>query len=165
VTNEVPDFTLSQLCWLLDCTKPRITQLEEADIVAKTARDKYAAASVRNFVRFQRKDGGGSKQMQDAKLEALTQKIAMSKMDLDERRSKLWPAEAVTFTWRDIFVLLRQHLLSLPSKLAPRLLNKTQAAEVETILRAHIYEALENLPEKVEIRKATKKELANDKGY
>jgi hypothetical protein len=94
VTTEVPDFTLAQLCWLLDVQKPRIGQLEEADIVVKTARDKYAAASVRNFVRFQRKDGGGSQKMQDAKLEALSQKIAMNKIDLDERQGKLVPVDA-----------------------------------------------------------------------
>jgi energy-converting hydrogenase A subunit M len=42
VTTEVPDFSLSQLCWLLDITKPRVGQLEEADIVVKAGRDRYA---------------------------------------------------------------------------------------------------------------------------
>jgi len=45
-------------------------------------------------------------------------------------------------------------LLAMPTKLAPRLLGKKNAAEVETILRAEVYEACEDLSDNVEIRKS-----------
>jgi hypothetical protein len=152
MTVEVPDFTLAQLCWLLDLQKPRIGQLEEADIVVKTERDRYAAASVRNFVRFQRRDGGGSEKLQDAKLDLMTQKITMSKLDLDERRGKLVSIDHVYNTWGEIVRIVRQRFLALPTKLAPLLVGKHHAADTEHIVRCGVYEALEDLAENVDVR-------------
>ncbi len=146
MTKELPDFSLAQICWLLDITKPRIGQLEEADIVVKTGRDRYAAASIRNFVRFQRKEGGvGSKQMQDVKLEVLRLKANMGKLDLDEREGKLLPLNRTLDAFRAVAVVIKQKALAFPSKFASRLLMKRHAAEVEAILRAGVYEWLEGV--------------------
>lgn len=105
-----------------------------------------------SFIALQRRAGGGSEKLQDAKLDLLLQKITMGRLDLEERQGKLVPIEAVSATWRNVVVLVRARILNLPSKLAPRLLGKRHAAEVETIIRADVYEALEDLADNVEIR-------------
>jgi phage terminase Nu1 subunit (DNA packaging protein) len=82
------------------------------------------------------------------------ERATMARMQRQKLEGELMPVGVVRSSWLAIVQLVRAHFLSMPQKLAPRLLGKTSAAEVETILRAAVYENLEDLAENVEIRKA-----------
>jgi hypothetical protein len=138
-------------------TNARLTQLEQSGIIKRTKHGRYTTDSIPSFIEFQRRAGGGSEELQEARLDLLLQKITMGKLDLEERQGKLVPVEIVRQTWISIVAMVRGRFLSIPSKLAPRLLGKHNPSEVETILRAEVYDVLTDLAENVEIKVERKK--------
>jgi len=80
-------------------------------------------------------------------------KADLAQMQVSKLRGELVPIEQVFRTWTAVVVMVRARILAIPTKLAPRLLGKKHAGEVETIIRAEVYECLEDLAENVDVRK------------
>jgi phage terminase Nu1 subunit (DNA packaging protein) len=99
-----------------------------------------------------------------ARADLYQEKAEMARMQREKMQGKLLPVEAVTMTWRNIITHVRGSLLALPSKLAPRLLAKTNAAEVQDILRVGVYECLESLVE-TEIKHAPRANGGGDDAH
>lgn len=66
-------------------------------------------------------------------------------LDEDTKRGNLIPAEQVEQAWGDLVFAARARLLSIPTKAAPLVQSAENRAEVESILKATVYEALEEL--------------------
>jgi hypothetical protein len=160
-----PDLSTQELQYLLgDISRARLAQLEQAGVIKRTAHGRYATSSIPAFVKLQREAGAGPEALQDAKLDLLLQKVTMGKLDLEERQGKLVSIDEVREGWSAIVSMVRQRILALPSKLAPRLLGKHHAGEVESILRVGVYEALEDLSNPVTIKTNYGKIKGNGEG-
>ncbi len=68
-------------------------------------------------------------------------------MEVLARKNELLEASGVRKGWSKIILAARSRLLQIPGKLAPKLLGKTNAVDVQEILRAEIYSALTALSE------------------
>ena len=80
-----------------------------------------------------------------AKHEAI--KLQMSDMQLKLMQGKLHKSEDVEKVMTNMLASMRAKLLSLPSRVAPRVAETSDPTEVMTILQADIYDALHELSE------------------
>lgn len=80
-----------------------------------------------------------------AKHEAV--KLQMSEMQLKLMQGKLHRSEDVERVMTNMLASMRAKLLSLPSRVAPRVAETSDPTEVMTILQADIYDALRELAE------------------
>ena len=80
-----------------------------------------------------------------AKHEAI--KLQMSDMQLKLMQGKLHKSEDVEKVMTNMLASMRAKLLSLPSRVAPRVADTSDTTEVMTILQADIYDALHELSE------------------
>lgn len=80
-----------------------------------------------------------------AKHEAV--KLQMSEMQLKLMQGKLHRSEDVERVMTNMFASMRAKLLSLPSRVAPRVAETSDPTEVMTILQADIYDTLRELAE------------------
>lgn len=80
-----------------------------------------------------------------AKHEAV--KLQMSEMQLKLMQGKLHRSEDVERVMTNMFASMRAKLLSLPSRVAPRVAETSDPTEVMAILQADIYDALRELAE------------------
>lgn len=80
-----------------------------------------------------------------AKHEAV--KLQMSEMQLKLMQGKLHKSEDVERVMTNMLASMRAKLLSLPSRVAPRVAEASDPTEVMTILQADIYDALHELAE------------------
>jgi hypothetical protein len=152
--HDLPkDISITAICFLLGVNRQRVGQLEAAGVVERVAPGRYSIASVPRFIDMQRKAGGGSEAMQEAKLDLILQKITAGKLDIEEREGKLVPVDNALNAFSAVTAMVRQRILALPTKLAPRLLGKHHAGEIESILRVDIYEALEAIANDEDIRR------------
>jgi hypothetical protein len=145
-----PDLALAELRWMLgDLTRARISQLEKAGIVTRTERGRYSLDSVPRFLKLIKDAGSGPKELQDAKLELLVEKVLMARLERERMEGKFGDLDALDEKWKQAVSMTvsvtRAHLLAVPSKYAPRLIMKQTPAEVFVILNQGIREALENL--------------------
>jgi hypothetical protein len=137
--------SLNDLCWLLDLTKQRISQLEDDGVIERLDRNSYSLKSVPRYLKLLRQAGAGPEKLQDAKLELLLEKVHAAKTDREEREATLLPARDV-LNWNVKFcTVVKLHLMSLPSRLAPRLVNVRDTGKAETMLRSAITESLQEL--------------------
>lgn len=68
-------------------------------------------------------------------------------MENQRLRRELLPADEVTYAVTSAFAAVKSRIRAIPPKLAPRLLSKANAAEIEATLAAVIDEALQELAE------------------
>ncbi len=66
-------------------------------------------------------------------------------IEIDIMKENLIPADRVERAWQKLLATLRARLLTLPSRLAPRLVGINEASELERHIRTDVYEALEEL--------------------
>jgi phage terminase Nu1 subunit (DNA packaging protein) len=146
----VPSFTLRQLCFLFDCTPIAITNLAKAGIVVKLGRDRYAAASVPNYISKLRSRGAGT----DAWHEARTRKAVEQARKLEYERlvrdGEYAPRERFVNDLAKIGYAVKARLLLVPTKIGSLVRHKVgdaMAAELAALAKKLLYDALRELSE------------------
>lgn len=145
-------FSTNQLAELLGLTPRRIQQLAEEGVIVKASRGQYKAAnSIQNYIRYlQDKERAVSDDDIDYfKERALHEKAKREKAELElaVMKGELHRSEDVKFVMNDMIAAFRSKVLSLPSKLAPQLVGKTDMAVVQEYISRETYEALTELSE------------------
>jgi hypothetical protein len=92
--------------------------------------------------------------MEEEKLKKLIADRRLAELDLQKKRKDALDAESVFNVWEGILLTIRQKLLALPSKLAPRLVYVDEQAEIEQELEREVSEALIDLSKPVTYQNA-----------
>jgi phage terminase Nu1 subunit (DNA packaging protein) len=150
MTTALPKTVSSaDLATLLGITKRSINALAERGVLPRQADGQFALAeSLRAYVTHREDVVAAEDATSDygkARAELYQEKAEMARMQREKIQGKLLDADEVFKTWASLVTVMKQRLLNIPTKLAPRLLGKRHAAEIETLIRAEIYEALEAL--------------------
>ena len=142
---------------LLGLTTRRIQQLtsdgvlEKAlDVDGKGMKGKYNLAdTVQGYIKYLQRyhiEGGGvDGEIQNEKLLRLKSAREADEMKLAQLKGEMHYGSDVEQVMTDMLTSVRARLLSIPNRLAPRLLNKTNTALVQSILKESINEALVEL--------------------
>ena len=126
-------------------TTSHINGLARQGIIEKTERGMYTLASVGDYVRWLRRVQDGPRNWQDVRTEIGREKLALLKLDQQERERRVIPVGEVRQCWTTIARTIRDKILGLASRLAPRLTGIRTAVEVEAILRPELEQCLEEL--------------------
>jgi len=135
---------IKTLCSLLDLTPQRIQQLTAEGILVKVARGRYdLVKSVRGYISYLRDRASRAASGEDTSLS----RKRMVDADLAEIELKIRKAEIILVSDVDemqqrIAATVRTKLLGVPSKVAPLITPKMNAARIEAIVRTAIDDAL-----------------------
>lgn len=69
----------------------------------------------------------------------------LAELDLAIKEGRLVPAAAIEKAWGNIATALRIRLMAIPTSTAPRIVPKMTTAEIETVIREQIDEALASI--------------------
>jgi hypothetical protein len=146
-SNELPaTISLSTLRWILgDVTTEYCNQLERQGLLEKVSRGTYTTASIRSYVRATRERTLGPQAWNQARTELARERAASARLDRQERERRVIPVDEVRACWTEIARVIRDRVLGLARKVAPRLVGLKSASEVEAILYSECVEALEEL--------------------
>ena len=147
--------SIKDLAELFGYTTQRIDQLTAEGLVVKRSRGKYALwESIKGLIlhrdtkRKNQWDGGGGEDAGD--YEAHRARLTAAKADVAQigaaiAKGQAHDAGAVEAVWTDMLMNCRSKLLSLPSRLAPKLRKESDLAVVKDLLETAITEALTEL--------------------
>lgn len=131
-------YPIGTICKMLDLTDRRVQQLSKEGILPKTEKGKYdLVGCVRGYVHYLRDRSLGKDsdldgfQWRDRKLKAEALK---AEMELDEMRKVLVPVEKVENYLDKLFTAIKQHILGMPTKVAPMVLNEEGVEGIELVL-------------------------------
>lgn len=140
-------FTTHQIANILGLSPRRVQQLAEEGTLIRASKGKYLAAeSVQNFIRsLQTKEGKAEVDYFEERAKHEKAKREKAELHLSVMKGTLHRAEDVEWIMDDMIAAFRTKVLSLPSKLAPQLVGKTNQAEVLGLLTREASEALTEL--------------------
>jgi hypothetical protein len=146
-SKELPDtISLSTLRWILgDVTTEYCNQLERQGVLEKVSRGTYTTASIRSYVKAMRERTLGPQAWNQARTDLARERAASARLDRLERERRVIPVDEVRTSWTTIARVIRDRVLGLARKVAPKLVGIRTAAEVEAILYPECVEALEEL--------------------
>ncbi len=133
---------------VLTLTERRVQQLAAEGILPKPLRGQYDFIEcVRAYVLYQRKlieaiPQASETQLDGEKTRLTSARAGLAELDEAERRLQLIPAAQIEDFLTAIFSRIRQGILSLPSRLAPRAHDAKTIPEVERIILDGCQEAL-----------------------
>jgi hypothetical protein len=87
----------------------------------------------------------GPQAWNQARTELARERAASARLDRQERERRVIPVDEVRACWTGIARVIRDRVLGLARKVAPRLAGLKSAAELEAILYSECVEALEEL--------------------
>lgn len=120
-TGLPPDLTLTQICYLLAVTKPRISQLVDDGTIERVGRDRYSIASVPRFVRTQRERGAGPAAWNAARIALTREKARVARLERLRLEGKLVDLETVVQMINAHLQIARINLLGLGPRHAPEM--------------------------------------------
>jgi len=150
-SHAAPFFTAmwpaSDMAALLDLTPRALSLLAAKGIIPKARGGIYpAAATVRAYLVYLRERAN----VGDTSFTAQRTRLTRSRADIAEMEhsrllGELLPANEVLAARTAVYSAIKQRLLSIPSKCAPRLLMLRTANEAKRVLEPEIHEALEDI--------------------
>ena len=149
-----PTVDVSTLAKLFNLTAMRVQQLATDGVVVRSGRGKYELwPSIRNYIKSlqERKvNQWGSGSEQGGEYEGHRARLTKARADMAEVQAALLKgttheASAVEAVWFDMISNARAKLLSLPSKLAPRVHGEDNLAAIKTAIETAVTEALNEL--------------------
>jgi phage terminase Nu1 subunit (DNA packaging protein) len=132
---------------ILKITTRRVNQLADENVIFREQTGKFNLAdSCENFYSWKFKSDG---KIDFAREHALFEKAKREKaeLDLQQHKKELLLATDVEHLMAGMILTCKAKLLSIPSKVAPKLLKQTNPAIVVDLIQAEIYEALSELKE------------------
>jgi phage terminase Nu1 subunit (DNA packaging protein) len=130
---------------LLGCSRCQVDRLSEDGVVVREDGGFALGASVRNFVAHRERvaqGATGDSAWQKARTLKTEEQAAEARLRRLQKEGELVEASEVERTWLAIVGVLRNRLLTIPSRMAARLARVNTPTEVQTLLRDEIYEHL-----------------------
>jgi len=139
-------YPIDTICKMLDLTDRRVQQLAKQGVLPKTEKGKYdLVGCVRGYVHYLRDRALGKDsdldgyQWRDRKLKA---EALMAEMELNEMRESLIRVEKVENYLDKLFTAIKQHILAMPTKVAPMVLSEEALEGVELVLQGEAHDIL-----------------------
>ncbi len=141
---------------MLGIKQTTVRHLASSGVMVRVSSGRYKLRDcVHNYVmqlRIQAKTPGSTQsddkpELRDMQAKHEAVKLQMSEMQLKLMQGKLHKSEDVEQVMTNMLASMRAKLLSLPSRVAPRIADASDPTEVMTILQADIYDALHELAE------------------
>lgn len=145
-----PTVPVATLAKLFNLTERRIQQMARDGVIPKPEKGKYdLIGCVRSYIKYlQERAAGRDIEPQDAYAErARLIKAQADKTELEVKsmNGELIPSEQAELLWAGLVAAFRARMLSLPVRCAQRVMNFRTYPEVESCLREHVHEALNEL--------------------
>lgn len=154
-TGSIEGLTVSAtvLGELLSVTDRRVRQLAEEGIFKRVSKGRYLLPdSIKTYINMLKMENdiaasGGSNNLDLETEKAIHERIKrqQSEIKLALMRGEVHKSEDVEEVMTDMLASFRSKMMSLPSKLAPLLLNKSEATTVREVLTREILEVLMEL--------------------
>lgn len=154
-TGSIEGLTVSAtvLGELLSVTDRRVRQLAEEGIFKRVSKGRYLLPdSIKTYINMLKMENdiaasGGSNNLDLETEKAIHERIKrqQSEIKLALMRGEVHKSEDVEEVMTDMLASFRSKMMSLPSKLAPLLLNKSEATAVREVLTREILEVLMEL--------------------
>lgn len=153
IKREIEDTTVSTsvLGEYLDLTPRALQQLSQAGVFPKIDHGKFdLKVCVRAYIKHIKTRHEKMKAVNDASLTDQRARLTKAKADeaelkFKERSGELIPVEHIEAAWQKVGSVLRTRMLSLPSKLAPRLVTMKDAPAIQRLIDREISDALNEL--------------------
>ncbi len=145
-----PNVPVASLARLFNLTERRLQQMAREGIIPKPEKGKYdLIGCTRAYIKYlQERATGRDIEPQDAYLErARLLKAQADKTELEVKslNGQVIPSEQVELLWSGLVASFRLRMLAMPVRCALRVMNLKTYPEIETCLREHVHEALNEL--------------------
>lgn len=130
---------------LLDLTEKRVRQLRDEGIIKESGRNFYELKStVQAYIGYLRglNSGSGKADYNAEKALLIKAKRQNEELDLQVKSNELHSADVVEQVVSDMLIRFKSRMMSIPSKLAPKLMTMSDPTEINELIRDSIYEAL-----------------------
>jgi phage terminase Nu1 subunit (DNA packaging protein) len=143
-------FPLDTIAKLLDLTPQRVLQLVNQGVIPKKERGRYELVPVvRGYIKYLRERGLRADVSGDdynAHRTRLTKvKADLAEMEKAQVEEQLIPSADVEAAWMEVAQNMKQKLLAFPQRVAPEVYAAEKLVEVKSILKDHIYDALQEI--------------------
>lgn len=142
---------LSVVCGLLNITPRRVQQLAAEGKIPKAARGKYdLVGAVKGYIGFLQTqslagDDVGADAFGKHRARLTAARADITELERDKLAGRQVPVEEVERAWQTVVATMRSRLLTIPSKVAARILAAKNANEAQEIIRREVYDALAEL--------------------
>ena len=142
-----PTYPVATIAKLLCLTPRRVQQLSQEGVIPRAERGRYELApSVQGYVRYlQERIAGNSKTPYDyhtEKARLVRAQADRAEAELAELNGNLVSAADVAEQWGHLLANMKSRLLAIPSKTAPKLLQKERIDTIQMILDEAMTEVL-----------------------
>ncbi len=142
-------YDVKQVARFLDITERRVRMLRDEGIISEVAPGKYELIDTNhryiNYLRKRSPDSGERIDYNTERAKLTRAKRQNEEYDLAIKRRELHTSEEIDRVMTAMLMNFRSRLFSLPSKLAPILSKKTDTAEISSLMKRQIDEALTEL--------------------
>lgn len=133
----------------LDMTERRVRQLRDEKVIDEAAPGLYNLQETnRKYINYLRKRNPENDESIDYNTERaklIRAKRQNEEFDLHLKEGRLHEAVEIETVMKDMLVNFKSRLMSIPAKLSPVLVKKTDRAEIFKIIKAQVDEALNEL--------------------
>jgi phage terminase Nu1 subunit (DNA packaging protein) len=145
----------AELAEVLMLTTRRVQQLAQGGVLPrKTPRGPFdLIPAVQAYVRYLKESGGVSDEVVDGEShEQARTRLTKARADIHERtamqlRGELIHADDIEAAWMKIVTMVRQHLIALPDRVAPKVQDAETLEETRGFLKGGVHEILQELSE------------------
>ena len=145
----------AQIAKALNLSTRRVSQLVEQGVLPKAGRGQFElgpvmAAYIRYMqTAFERRelltDDGESADVRRQRARLLKAQADDAEIELSKKRGELLPLDVFEQEMGNMISTMRQNVLNLPGRLAPRLVGETSQGKIREVVRGEVYRALESL--------------------
>ncbi len=141
--------SVEKLARTLDLSARQIQNLAADGIIPKGNRGEYPLIrSIHGYIRYLKNEKGGGNladAFNRAKTRDMNAKAHLNEMKLRRQRGELIAASEVRHTWQTITELFRDRLLTMPDRLAPRIMGARSRQDAKALIQEEIRQTLETL--------------------
>lgn len=133
---------------ILGLKERRIRQLAEEGALVRVSHGRYdLKASIQSYIEFTKTKEQSDSEIDKSEEEALWTRARREKTELEVKiiKGELHRSEDVERIMNQMLGAYRAKLLSIPSKLAPQLVGKSDVSDIKEKLKGVIYEAMKEL--------------------
>jgi phage terminase Nu1 subunit (DNA packaging protein) len=142
--EELQFVSRQEVAELLDVSAPRVSHLVTEGILSQDERGRLERRKTMHalFSWFRNRMGEGKTSAAQAKAEGRLLENELLRLAVEKAKGGAIPAAQVDKAWEHIILLLRQKLLGIPNKIAPRMPYLKNESEIESAILAEIEDAL-----------------------
>ena len=143
-------YPLDVIAKLLDLTPRRVQQLSGEGVIPRAERGRYdLVGAVRGYIRYLRDRAAagdtGADDYGKHRARLTKARADMAEMEREQLSKELIPADDIEGAWTAATAMMRSRFLSIPSKLAPRMVSIKDANAARDLIETAIHDALKEL--------------------